>query len=107
MQAASISMNYNEIKRIREEFKLERHEVYTLMSEFNSMLYMQDNESEDSDNEEKPRNPYFENKTKSGITLKFFFEHTRFMKGILPEVKKIIVTALGLDADGTENEVNN
>ena len=33
-------MNYDEIKRVREEFNLERHEVYTLMSEFNSMIYM-------------------------------------------------------------------
>ena len=35
-------MNYEEIKRVREEFNLERHEVYTLMSEFNSMIYMSD-----------------------------------------------------------------
>lgn len=46
-------MNYDEIKKIREEFNLERHEVYTLMSEFNSMLYMQDNQSSDDEDSDK------------------------------------------------------
>ena len=47
------TMNYDEIKKIREEFNLERHEVYTLMSEFNSMLYMQDNQSSDDEDSDK------------------------------------------------------
>lgn len=97
------SMNYAEIKRIREEFNLERHEVYTLMSEYNSMLYLQENESDDEEEQTK-RNSYLEqsqNKDKPGLSLSFFFEHTTFMKGILPEVKKIIVKALGLDADSS------
>jgi hypothetical protein len=48
-------MKYEEIKRIHEEFRLERHEVYTLMSEFNSMLYLQENDSDDSDGEIKEK----------------------------------------------------
>jgi len=105
------TMNYEEIKRIREEFHLERHEVYTLNSEFDSMLYMQDNQSKghskdaksDKKEPEIEMNSFIENK---GITCEFFFEHTTFMKGILPDIKKRIVTALGLDADSPHTTLN-
>ena len=104
------SMNYDEIKRVREEFNLERHEVYTLMSEFNSMLYMQENDSDNSDDEEfKLKHNKRDNghhKDAAGISLKYFFEHTTFMKGILSEVNKIIVTALGLDADSPNTTIS-
>lgn len=118
------SMNYDEIKRIREEFKLERHEVYTLMSEFNSMMYMQENSSDfDSSDDEKayksPSKTHKQDTNKSqsyldnpklgqddGIKLEFFFENSTFMKGILPEVGRIIVNALGLDAASTNTKIN-
>lgn len=105
------SMNYDEIKRIREEFYLERHEVYTLMSEFNSMLKMQESENTENEGDEsillKTNLMDMDGlKEKNGISCKFFFEHTTFMKGILPEVKKRIVTALGLDADSPHTTLN-
>jgi len=120
------AMNYEEIKKIREEFNLERHEVYTLMSEFNSMLYMQENinpsddesntkaknstEEEDDRKRLQKRNPYLdltsENDREKNIDCNYFIENTTFMKGILPEVSKIIITALGLDADSPNTTIS-
>ncbi|CAI2369295.1 unnamed protein product [Moneuplotes crassus] len=104
------SMNYDEIKRIREEFNLERHEVYTLNSEFDSMLYMQENKSSMAENEgpSSKRTPidFGLIQEQKGITCQFFFDNATFIKGILPEIKKRIITALGLDADSPHTTLN-
>lgn len=55
------------------------------------------------------RNPYIDINSpeeEKGISLSFFIENTTFMKGILPEVSKIIITALGLDADSQTTTIS-
>ncbi|CAI2369294.1 unnamed protein product [Moneuplotes crassus] len=97
------SLNYREIKRLREEFNLERNEVYTLNSEYDSMLYMQDNKtSKGGLDPGGSKNSFFDfggEQEEKGITCQFFFDNATFIKGILPEIMKRIVIALGLDAD--------
>ena len=66
------------------------------------------NESPDNHKRLQKRNPYINISTpeeEKGISLSFFIENTTFMKGILPEVSKIIITALGLDADSPNTTI--
>jgi hypothetical protein len=100
-------MNYEQIKRVREEFNLERHEVYTLMSEFNSLLYIQNNEEANSDEDEVVKKAAILNlgKDKTGITCDFLFHHATFIY-VLPECKQRIITALGLDANSPHTTLN-